>query len=87
MRVTASGATFSPSDLNDFLECEHLVALELNVARGERERPEQVDHAQAALIQRKGEEHELAYLEALRSEGRSGFTRSGPSDCSLATFT
>jgi predicted RecB family nuclease len=70
MRVTASGATFSPSDLNNFLECEHLVALELQIARGERGRPVQVDNAQAALIQRKGEEHERAYLAELERTGR-----------------
>jgi predicted RecB family nuclease len=70
MRMTASGATFSPSDLNNFLECEHLVALELQVARGERGRPEHVDNPQAELIQRKGDEHERAYLAELERAGR-----------------
>jgi predicted RecB family nuclease len=64
------GDTLSPSDLNSFLECEHLVALELRVARGDLERPH-VDNPQAELIRRKGEEHEAAYLEALRAQGRS----------------
>jgi predicted RecB family nuclease len=70
MRVTATGSTFSPSDLNNFLECEHLVALELQIARGERERPVQGDNPQAALIQQKGEEHERAYLAELEHAGR-----------------
>jgi len=43
----------SPSALNNFLECEHLTALELAVARGEIERP-QVDNPQAELIRHKG---------------------------------
>ena len=60
---------FSPSLLNSFLECEHLVALELHVARGELERPH-VDNPQAQLIRRKGDEHEAAYLDALRAGGK-----------------
>jgi predicted RecB family nuclease len=60
---------FSPSDLNAFLECEHLAALELAVARRGLERPA-ADNVQAELIRRKGDEHELAYLAALRAEGR-----------------
>src|SRR3954454_7588029 len=58
----------SPSDLNSFLECEHLVALELQVARGDLDRP-RVDNPQANLIRRKGDEHERAYLESLRNQG------------------
>jgi len=69
MRATASGTTFSPSDLNNFLECEHLVALELQVTRGERERPQHQDNPQADLIQRKGDEHERAYLAELERAG------------------
>jgi hypothetical protein len=42
----------SPSDLNNFLECEHLTQLELEVARGEIERPAP-DNPQAELIRRK----------------------------------
>jgi predicted RecB family nuclease len=63
------GNTLSPSDLNNFLDCEHLVSLELRVARGEAERP-QVVNPQADLIRRKGEEHEAAYLAALRATGK-----------------
>jgi predicted RecB family nuclease len=65
-----SGRTsFSPSRLNDFLECEHLAALELAAARGELERLG-VERPQAALVRRKGEEHEAAYLDELRAAGR-----------------
>ena len=66
----------SPSDLNNFLECEHLTALELDVARGELERP-LVDNSQAELIRRKGEEHEAAYLAELRAQGKHVVERLG----------
>jgi predicted RecB family nuclease len=60
---------FSPSDLNDFLECEHLSALELAVARDELPRLGR-DDPQAELVRRKGEEHEAAYLAQLRADGK-----------------
>ena len=69
MRAVNEVLRFSPSDLNAFLECEHLVALELRVAQGELARPA-VDNPQADLIRRKGEEHERAYLEELRAAGK-----------------
>jgi hypothetical protein len=70
MQRRNSDLAFSPSDLNDFLECEHLAALGLAVSRGELARPE-VDDPQAALIRRKGEEHERAYLAQLRAQGKT----------------
>src|SRR4051812_32471370 len=60
---------FSPSDLNAFLECEHLTQLELEVTRGELQRPAD-ENPQAELVKRKGEEHEAAYLARLIAEGR-----------------
>ncbi len=69
VRVAGRHLAFSPSDLTAFLECEHLAALELAVALGERERPERED-PQAELIRAKGDEHERRYLERLRDEGR-----------------
>src|SRR5438876_1124896 len=66
---TMGGNVPTPSDLNAFLECEHLVALELRVASGKLARPH-VDNPQAELIRRKGEEHEAAYLASLRTPGR-----------------
>lgn len=59
---------YSPSLLAAFIECEHLLQLEMAVLRGEipwrDARSEHVD-----LIAAKGEAHEAAYLEALRSRG------------------
>jgi len=59
---------FSPSDINGFLACEHLTRLELAVARGDRKKPA-FENPEAELIKRKGDEHEAAYLAALRERG------------------
>jgi uncharacterized protein len=59
----------SPSDLNDYVECEHLTTLSADVARGARPRPH-VPNEHGELLRRKGEEHERAYLAQLRAEGR-----------------
>jgi predicted RecB family nuclease len=55
---------YSASDLNDFLECQHLTELERRVAFGELRRPEQDDSAK--LLATKGEEHERRQLELQR---------------------
>jgi predicted RecB family nuclease len=60
---------FSPSQLNAFLECEHLTQLTQNIARtGGRE--ERARDAHADLLAKKGAEHELAWLHRLQAEGR-----------------
>ena len=58
----------SPSDLNEYVECAHLTTLALEVARGARPRPH-VPEDHVDLLRRKGEEHEAAYLAALRARG------------------
>src|SRR5215813_10669424 len=70
MQAVNGHLTLSPSDLNDYVECAHLTTLALEVARGERARPHVADE-HAELLRRKGEEHEHAYLERLRTEGRA----------------
>ncbi len=69
MQCASGQWLFSPSDLNDYVECEHLTALALEVARGARLRPH-VPNQYANLLRRKGEEHEAAYLAELRRDGR-----------------
>jgi len=59
----------SPSDLNDHVECAHLTTLARDVARGTRAHP-YVAAAYGDLLRRKGEDHERAYLAALRTAGR-----------------
>ncbi|TMK26106.1 MAG: TM0106 family RecB-like putative nuclease, partial [Actinobacteria bacterium] len=68
MRASAAKLALSPSDLTDFLACEHLTALDLRAARHEIERTV-ADDPTAELIRRKGEEHEARYLAQLRAEG------------------
>ena len=62
--IFAHDVAFSASDLNDFLECEHLTQLELAVVRGDLQRPNTVNPS-ADLVRRKGIEHEAAYLQSL----------------------
>jgi predicted RecB family nuclease len=59
---------YSPSDLNHFLECEHLTYLQRtrDVAL-----PAPVRDPHAELLARKGLDHERAWLARFRSEGRS----------------
>ena len=59
----------SASDLNDYTACRHLLRLNLEYARRERERPSERDPT-AVLVARKGDEHEAAYLASLREQGR-----------------
>jgi predicted RecB family nuclease len=69
MQEVAGRILLSPSDLNDYVNCRHLTTLEREVVRGERERPHRSDEG-AELLQEKGLDHELHFLERLRAEGR-----------------
>jgi uncharacterized protein len=60
---------FSPSDLGNFLACEHLTQLDLTLALQGGRRPS-YENAYAELLRSKGAEHEQAFLEALRAAGR-----------------
>jgi len=68
MQSRGGGLLFSPSDLGNFVACEHLTQLEVEAARGGPARPS-VENAFAELIRRKGAEHEQAFLAALREAG------------------
>ncbi|HUN29154.1 MAG TPA: TM0106 family RecB-like putative nuclease [Alphaproteobacteria bacterium] len=57
---------YSASDLNNALECEHLIELEALAARHELERPQPGDTA--ALLARKGDEHEERALARFRRQ-------------------
>ena len=61
---------YAPSDLGNFIACEHLTQLELAAVLGESTRPG-FSNAYIDLIARKGEEHEKNFLEALRAEGHA----------------
>ena len=68
MRVSGHAIELSASDLSGFLSCVHLTALDLAVARGEREPPTWVDPVVKVLRER-GLEHERGYVERLRAQG------------------
>ena len=59
---------FSPSDLNHFVECEHLTSLDLLAIDGRGIEKEK--DPQAEIIRAKGFEHEQAWLQHLREQGR-----------------
>jgi uncharacterized protein len=56
---------FSASDLNNALECDHLMELELRAAQHELMRPEPSETV--ALLARKGDEHEARQLARFRA--------------------
>jgi uncharacterized protein len=64
LRSSDGRLSFSPTQLNDFLACPHLTALEVAVALGEIPKPFRVNR-HAELIRRKGDEHEADYLARL----------------------
>jgi predicted RecB family nuclease len=59
----------SASDLHNFLECPHLTQLDLAVVQ-ERLAVPNGGTVRADLIARKGDEHEVAYLESLKDAGK-----------------
>src|SRR5688572_14822715 len=68
MRRIADSLVVSPTDLNHFLECEHLTHLDLEVADGrvltKRRNPD------ADFLAARGETHERVYLENFNRAGR-----------------
>ncbi|MBC5815877.1 MAG: TM0106 family RecB-like putative nuclease [Candidatus Eremiobacteraeota bacterium] len=66
MQLLDGRLIYSATDLNNFLECEHLIELERLVALGARERP--AKSAQAELIASKGIEHEARHLQRLQTQ-------------------
>ena len=59
----------SPSDVNNFLACQHLPALDILRAQGKAS-PNKAPRPDAELVAEKGLLHERAFLESLRAEGR-----------------
>ncbi|MGE0065833.1 MAG: TM0106 family RecB-like putative nuclease [Solirubrobacterales bacterium] len=68
MQIVGDNLILSASDLNNYLACAHLTALDLARARGEGV-GEPDRGADAELLARKGDEHEAAYLARLKAEG------------------
>ena len=70
MLLDDSGLRLSATDLSHFLSCRHLTALDLAVAHRTRERPYRPDDPLLELLFKRGIEHEKAYVETLRRQGR-----------------
>ena len=70
MQSTNGQIFLSPTDLNDYVDCQHVTTLALEVARGQRPAPH-VANDEAELLRQKGETHERDFLERLRAEGRA----------------
>ncbi|HXG40202.1 MAG TPA: TM0106 family RecB-like putative nuclease, partial [Candidatus Limnocylindrales bacterium] len=69
MQLVDGRLIVSATDLVGFLECDHLVTLELAAVRGELAKPFRED-PELDLIRKRGYEHERRFLERLRAEGR-----------------
>lgn len=65
MQSIGGRVVYSATDLNNYLECAHLVALERGSAEGGMKRPDV--GPQLALIAEKGLLHEQRYLDAMRA--------------------
>jgi predicted RecB family nuclease len=68
LQLLDNATVLSATDLNNFLACEHLTALDLAVLRDGLTRPKERP-GQATLLAELGEAHEGAYLEKLGDDG------------------
>src|SRR6056297_1762038 len=68
MRDMGGRLLFSASDLMRFSGCRHATTLDLQRLHGTAPIPRQ-DTEDAELLQRHGDAHEAAYLEALKAQG------------------
>jgi hypothetical protein len=68
MRSTGAKIVLSASDLTGHLNCRHLTALDLEVAKGTRPKPKVWDPTLELLAER-GALHESAYVDYLRAGG------------------
>lgn len=70
MRLVGDALRLSASDLMRFKGCRHATALDLRLIEvGDLEPRE--EGAEVELLQKQGDEHELAFLEKLKADGRS----------------
>ena len=68
MQQTAEGLFVAPTDLGNFLGCRHLSVLDLGAARGSSRPPFRYS-PMVEDLQKRGMEHEKAYLGCLQGEG------------------
>ena len=70
MRLIDNALRLSASDLMRFKGCRHATALDLRLIEVGDLQPDE-DGAEAKLVQKQGDKHELAFLEKLKAGGRS----------------
>jgi predicted RecB family nuclease len=68
MQLLEGELVVSPTDLTKSLACDHLIRLDLEVARGERPKPPQGGE-ELEILFRRGLEHETAYKQSLLDRG------------------
>lgn len=71
MQTDGTGILYSAKDLINFLGCRHSTALDLEVVASALRAPPETTDEYLDLLKRKGLDHERAYLEKLKAEGRS----------------
>ncbi|MGH9022297.1 MAG: TM0106 family RecB-like putative nuclease [Acidimicrobiia bacterium] len=69
MELVDNRIVLSAGDLTSHLACSRLTALELGALRNGSIRP-MPDEAEADVVRRRGDEHEVGYLERLSAQGR-----------------
>ena len=69
MKITDSRLRLSASDVANYLACQHLTQLDLQMAQGRLRPPHEFDIGFADLV-RRGEVHETAVLDRFRADGR-----------------
>lgn len=67
MKLSAKTIRLSATDLGNHLACRHVTALDLRVARGEKQEPAWAA-PDLAVIQQLGQQHEAAYLDYLAKQ-------------------
>ncbi len=69
MRFLGEAVALSPSDISNFLSCRHRAGLDLAVASRQLVRPVS-DDPYLALLRKRGDDHEHAYVAFLRAQGK-----------------
>ena len=76
MKIRDRAVSLSATDLANHLSCPHLTTLDLRLAKGEIAAPTW-GNPHLRVLQRRGLEHERAYVESLRAKGLSVLDLSG----------
>jgi hypothetical protein len=71
MKLLDGKPLYSATDLLNFLGCTHATALDVQVLGGSVDFAAKAKDEYRDLLSAKGDEHELAYLEKLKREGRT----------------